>query len=147
MCLCAESGLPHTPPAREETTQERGDRRRKMREGRAAWVRMRVGTEGAPFTDARAKLCALWPDEVSDEVKNALHPVRAIAEAQLAFAKDQHNSGAASTCHVCIDVRNTWDHSAVDSLPDVVGCNKLHTGDMWAARRRPHMNKHLACQR
>ena len=148
MRLCAESGWPHTPPAPEETTQERGDRRRKMREGRAAWVRMHVGMEGAPFTDARAELRAPWPDEVSDEVKDALHPVRAIAEAQLAFAKDQHNSGAASTCDVCIDVRNTWDHSsAVDGLPNVVGCNKLHMGDVWAARRSPHMNKRLVCQR
>ena len=85
----------------------------------------------------------LWPDEVTDEVKDALHPVRPIVEAQLAFAKDQHNGGAASTCHVCIDVRNTWYHSTVYSLPDMVGCNKLHMGDVCAARRRPHINKRL----
>ena len=124
-----------------------------MCEGHAAWVRMRVGREGAPFTDACAKLRTPSPDEVTDDVKDALHPVRAIAEAQLAFAKDQHNGGAASTCHVCIDVRAQHMGPLGRGQPhprraDVVGCNnKLHMGDVCAARRRTHMNKRLVCQR
>ena len=66
-------------------------------------ARLRVGTRNALFTDARARPRAPWPDDVSDDVKAALHPVPAVAEAQLTFAKDQHNSGAASTCDVCLE--------------------------------------------
>ena len=56
MHQCAESGWRYTPPAPEETTQERSDRWKKMREGCTPWKRMRdcAWARGMPCSPMRA---------------------------------------------------------------------------------------------